>query len=535
MCSTFNMAKLTLAVQQVHMLKIIILCCAIHNTNSAKILTYPYAQGFNSRMMNMEKMAVILSENSHDVSIISSSKYKAVERPIKDITVYQFSVPNDTMLLTDQAVLNTILDEGVSPLEVMNVIGKLHVTFCEGLLIDKALLDTLKRSNFDMLIMDVAEPNAWILAHYLDVPIVLYANEGAYTDVPFGGLGQVVPYSFVPHTFSPFSDEMNIWERFQNVLLNVGIQLYVWKTFSSISKIRNKYNINVTVDISEQNIQSTALILSNDHFAFDYPRPLLPNHIYIGGLYYSPPKSLPDHMEALMQNSGEKGVIIVAFGSTQHQMLNIKLIEIMAEVFAALPQTVIWKYSGASLKRLGENTHVFSWIPQNDLVGHQKTKLFVTHCGVSSTYESLLHGVPVVAIPIGVDQFHHALQLTNRAKTGVQIKKDFTNEELKSSITSVLGNDTYLKNAKYVSELMHDNPIPPKDTLLYWIDYVARHKGADHLKSKGMNQLNILQYFLLDIVGFIILVMFSFLSLIFFFCKLCICKYCNFRKKQKSD
>ncbi|PVD26850.1 hypothetical protein C0Q70_11997 [Pomacea canaliculata] len=36
-----------------------------------------------------------------------------------------------------------------------------------------------------------------------------------------------------------------------------------------------------------------------------------------------------------------------------------------------------------------------SWIPQNDLLAHPNTRVFVSHCGNDGQYEALFHAVPV--------------------------------------------------------------------------------------------------------------------------------------------
>lgn len=43
----------------------------------------------------------------------------------------------------------------------------------------------------------------------------------------------------------------------------------------------------------------------------------------------------------------------------------------------------------------------------------------------------------------------------------------------------------------------------PLTTAVYWVEYVARHKGAPHLHSAGQD-LSFLQYHNLDVFGFII-------------------------------
>ena len=42
---------------------------------------------------------------------------------------------------------------------------------------------------------------------------------------------------------------------------------------------------------------------------------------------------------------------------------------------------------------------VATWIPQNDVLGHKQTRVFLSHCGANSLYEAAYHGVPIVGLP----------------------------------------------------------------------------------------------------------------------------------------
>ena len=50
------------------------------------------------------------------------------------------------------------------------------------------------------------------------------------------------------------------------------------------------------------------------------------------------------------------------------------------------------------------------WLPQNVLLAHKDIKVFVSHVGHNSLYESAYHGVPLVAIPLFGDQFSNAMK-----------------------------------------------------------------------------------------------------------------------------
>lgn len=71
---------------------------------------------------------------------------------------------------------------------------------------------------------------------------------------------------------------------------------------------------------------------------------------------------------------------------------------------------------------------------------HPNLKLFITHGGISSTIEAVYYGVPVVGIPVLVDQPIN-MKNTVHAGTGLALNYDqLTNDSLYSVIQEVLNN-----------------------------------------------------------------------------------------------
>lgn len=84
----------------------------------------------------------------------------------------------------------------------------------------------------------------------------------------------------------------------------------------------------------------------------------------------------------------------------------------------------------------------------------------------------------------------------------------------------------YSINAKIVSERFKDRPMSPAESVVYWTEYVIRHKGAHHLKSHALN-LTWYQYFLLDVIAaalLVVLLVFYIIFKIFKFIMNCIFK-----------
>ncbi|CAH1790146.1 unnamed protein product [Owenia fusiformis] len=494
----------------------------LKNIGGYKILMYPYGIGVTSRVTNMEKMCNILAENGHDVSMVISNRYDESKRSIdKRVTVHKFQIPAETRLNSDVDVLRIFMDG--TPSEAGEIFFKLQFSFCDSLL-KSGLMERLKTMDFNLFIADQADMCSVLLLDYLDIPVIYYENGDVYNDSPLGGgLGHPTPWSFIPNLMSAdLSDNMRFAERVQNVFLHLLMQMFRLKALSTAQELRDSYGYNKTVDIRNSARDRVALIFSNSHISIDYPRPRMPNHIYIGGLSILPPQPLPNHIATIMEQASE--VIVVSFGSSFNELVIEKKKNVLLDVFATLPQTIVWRFDGKIPGNIPKNVHVFPWLPQSDLLGHPKTRVFVTHCGQSSTLEAIYHGVPVVAIPLAADQPYHATQLTTRANMGVRIDKNFTADDLGNAIRKVIGNETYAKNARKMSNQFRDNPISPKETFQYWVNYVIRHKGAPHLKSQGLNQLNIAQYFLLDIMAALLLLIVSLIFMVYFMCR------CTLRK-----
>ena len=54
------------------------------------------------------------------------------------------------------------------------------------------------------------------------------------------------------------------------------------------------------------------------------------------------------------------------------------------------------------------------WIPQNDLLAHEKVRLFITHGGFNSMVETVYHAKPIIIFPSIADQPNNAAVVVNR-------------------------------------------------------------------------------------------------------------------------
>ncbi|KAK9743137.1 hypothetical protein RND81_03G219700 [Saponaria officinalis] len=70
----------------------------------------------------------------------------------------------------------------------------------------------------------------------------------------------------------------------------------------------------------------------------------------------------------------------------------------------------------------GRGLVVPNWAPQVDVLKHESTGGFLTHCGWNSILESVVHGVPLIAWPLYAEQRMNAVMLTEGLKVALRPK-----------------------------------------------------------------------------------------------------------------
>ena len=87
---------------------------------------------------------------------------------------------------------------------------------------------------------------------------------------------------------------------------------------------------------------------------------------------------------------------------------------------------------------MSDNVKLLPWLPQNDILGHPKTRLFIGHAGLNGMLESTYHGVPMICSPFFGDQFYNAW-IAKHAGFGEEVDLEATSaEDFVSLIQKVL-------------------------------------------------------------------------------------------------
>ncbi|VVC25656.1 UDP-glucuronosyl/UDP-glucosyltransferase [Cinara cedri] len=262
-------------------------------------------------------------------------------------------------------------------------------------------------------------------------------------------------------------------------------------------------------------MRNTSLVFVNGHHTVDLAKPLLPNFVDIGGIHLARPKPLPRDIEQFIDES-PNGVIYFTFGSTiKMETAPVHLQKTFVEALAEIPQRVLWKYENRNLKDVPKNVMINNWFPQRDILEHKNVKLFISHGGMSGIYEAVDSGVPVLGIPLFFDQPHNIANIVHWGAGVMLDYKTLTKDTLINAIREMINNyDKYKSKAMELSMRFKDRPKTPKEEVIYWTEYIIKHKGAHHLKSAAL-KLSWWQYLLIDMLIAIVLGLFVIAYVVF--------------------
>uniref|UniRef100_H0XMC3 UDP-glucuronosyltransferase n=1 Tax=Otolemur garnettii TaxID=30611 RepID=H0XMC3_OTOGA len=519
------------------------LSCCFSSGTCGKVLVWPTEY---SHWINIKTILDELVQRGHEVTVLASSASILVD-PSKTSAI-KFEVYPTSLTKDDfEGFLFKMFNEWTYDIpkdsfwSYFSQVEKLTWKYsdciqklCDDVVFNTKLIKKLHDAKFDVVLADAISPCGELLAEILKTPLVfsLRFSPGYSFEKHSGGLP--FPPSYVPVILSELSDRMTFMERVKNMIYMLYFDFW-FQTFN-MKKWDQFYSDVLGRPTTLYEMMGKAeMWLIRTYWDFEFPRPLLPNVEFVGGLHCKPAKPLPKEIEDFIQSSGENGVVVFSLGSMVSNMKEERA-NVIAAALAQIPQKeqVLWRFDGKKPDTLGPNTRLYKWLPQNDLLGHPKTKAFVTHGGTNGMYEAIYHGVPMLGIPLFADQPDNMAHM--RAK-GAAVTLDFTtmsSADLLSALKMVINDPIYKENAVRLSKIHHDQPMKPLDRAVFWIEFVMRHGGAKHLRVAA-HDLSWAQYHSLDVIGFLLACRAAVMFVLTKCCLLCYRKFAAQRKKGKQE
>lgn len=186
--------------------------------------------------------------------------------------------------------------------------------------------------------------------------------------------------------------------------------------------------------------------------------------------------------------------------------MDSKKITAIMRVFERLPQhrlIIGWDAESSPISTaVPANVLVLPHIAsQNAILAHRNTRLFISSCDRQSLGEARFHGVPVLGLPLQHEQ-HLLLRPAMDEDWARPMSFHYLDERslhfgLDQMLNATAGR--YERRPR-VAQLFRDRQRPAMETAVWWVEYVVRHGGAEHLRSEA-RRLNWAQRNGLDVVA----------------------------------
>ncbi|XP_068692104.1 UDP-glucuronosyltransferase 2A3-like [Montipora foliosa] len=478
---------------------------------ATKFAMFPMPVG-RSHFLFVSKLGQELAERGHEVKIYTGASSQNFAESSPFVRFF-----NDTKCSEWVKKASSKPVTETNPKKILALLYTVLSCFCDEMLGDSEVMNEV--SSADLVVGEFMYLCSALVADQLSLPHVLISAPSLNHPIALA-VGLPLSPTYASHSSIPLSSFM---DRAKYIFFWVVAYLsYRQDLCASFGDVKATHNITPEKSIQET-LGRVDMIISQVPFGLglENPRPLPPNTRVVGPFLPGPPKPLSDELEQFMQRSGDDGVILVSFGSIVGDLfgINESVWQMMAEAFAKVPQKVIWKLKlqGTSRISLSENVKLLSWLPQNDILAHHKTRLFIAHAGMNGILESTYHGVPMICSPFFGDQFLNAQMAQQGGFAEAIDLKTLSSQDFVELIHKVINQASYRESAERISKSVKLLPRPPVKEAADWVEYAQAQGSLEFLKPLG-SDLPFYELYCLDILllAFSLLVLAIFLINSFF-------------------
>ena len=475
--------------------------------HTANIFCGAYFSG--SHLTAIYEVALVLAEAGHNITFVNLVSVELEKQPKHpnihglDIAVWN---KEDKKRLTNLCVKGAVtaktgeLPESELFKGCMDIWAKIWERSISTFSGDQ-MRKVFETTQFDVILGESVEINGMALLGTLTkVPVINFqAAFGIHLSQKHGNLPMLLSSqpSFI--YAEGFDKSPPLMYRLSRLPLIYKLLPFIQSGSNAMQPFLEKNGFSSLDDVKD----SIKLFLTNDHPAFTFPYLRPPNDIPVGcsNLLGSKkePLKLSTKIEEFLEKSIGKDVVYVSFGSYV-KMRFVSWFAELIDILAKQDLRIIVKVDEQDILSFPESVLPLSWAPQKDLLRSGQLKLFISHCGNNGRLETMYYNVPVLCIPQFGDQQVNS-EIIKHNGFGEFILKEDVLEKADGLVRDMLTNyETYHKKLEMASDIVDNEPGNVKENLIFYVEYVAKHKNADYLVNKVIQQQSLVQIYNLDII-----------------------------------
>ncbi|NXS61026.1 UD11 glucuronosyltransferase, partial [Brachypteracias leptosomus] len=267
------------------MVTLVLLLSMLSLAAPGKLLVVPLD---GSRWLSMREVLDGLRQKGHEIVVVAPEISIHI-KPSENFVMKMYPIPftKEEVHRSIRSFSQDVFQEGSFLERFLKVYGRLKSisaissSTCSHLLYNKELVSYLEESKFDAVFTDPILPCGQILAEHLSLPSVFFLR-GIPCGLDFEATQCPSPPSYVPRPFTEHSDHMTFLQRVKNLMYEIPNYFLCDFVFQPYAKLASEF-LQRDVTMTDLLRQGSIWLMRLD-FALDYPRPLMPNIIVIGGV-----------------------------------------------------------------------------------------------------------------------------------------------------------------------------------------------------------------------------------------------------------
>uniref|UniRef100_A0A8C9XK63 glucuronosyltransferase n=1 Tax=Sander lucioperca TaxID=283035 RepID=A0A8C9XK63_SANLU len=250
-----------------------------------------------SHWVGIKAIAQEMGRRGHRVTVVipeismrmgPGKHYDTVTYPVPYDKAHIDSIMSSLKDMMEKSSFTEKIRKGFSKMQKFT--GFMHTT-AESLLFNVSLISHLAQQNFDAVLTDPVAPTGSLIARKLGIPTINLLR-GLPCSLDMKSAGCPSPPSYVPRFLTRYTDKMSFQERAFNTLVALLEPLLCRLLYWHFDQIAYQF-LGEEVGIAEVLSESAIWLLRLD-FTLEFPRPIMPNVVLVGGINCNVRHPLPE-------------------------------------------------------------------------------------------------------------------------------------------------------------------------------------------------------------------------------------------------
>ncbi|NXX37607.1 UD11 glucuronosyltransferase, partial [Nicator chloris] len=260
--------------------------CLLSPALAGRLLVIPME---GSHWLSMKKVVVELSKRGHEIVVIApDNKILIDSSDVYELKTYPVPFTKEDMEEHIHSATARVFSQEPFLVRFWKLLGdyrkggSMFHASCKSLLNNQELMKYIGDSHFDVLLTDPISPCGQIIALRFSIPSVFFLRHVPCALDIRAAQGPDPP-SYIPRMFSENSDHMTFPERVKNFLIALSESFSCSIAYSPFEELASEF-LQKPMTMTEL-LSHGSVWLRRIDFVFEYPMPVMPNMVFIGGIH----------------------------------------------------------------------------------------------------------------------------------------------------------------------------------------------------------------------------------------------------------